>query len=375
MKVSGWSAAVLGGALLFVCHCAAAQVRGAAWESPLTPADSITHNRKMIHKAGFDVCPSHLFATDDFFKGTNAAQRPLRSALSLHLKYAFQFGPDTRFGRRYPYTSQGIGISVNDFRNRAEVGRPVAVYVFQNSRIINAYINLGLMFNWHFAPQWNVTAGAGLMHFSNGNTTYPNGGVNLLNGRFGLVYTFGRETAGGRRDKVRRFGDFKPHVSYDLVLYGAMRTKGYIWPDRAYLIPGKFGVAGVNFNPMYNFSPYFRAGLSFDAQYDESANLKDHIANDNIYDNELKFHRPPFREQFAAGISIRGEIVMPIFSINLGVGRNFICKGDDTDSFYQIFALKADVSRNLFLHIGYQLYKFKRPNNLMLGAGYRFNGR
>ena len=66
---------------------------------------------------------------------------------------------------------------------------------------------------------------------------------------------------------------------------------------------------------------------------------------------------------------------MPIFSINLGVGRNFICKGDDTDSFYQIFALKADVSRNLFLHIGYQLYKFKRPNNLMLGAGYRFNGR
>ena len=85
MKVSCRSFAVLGGALLFVCHCAAAQVRGAAWESPLTPADSITHNRKMIHKAGFDVCPSHLFATDDFFRGTNAAQQPLRSALSLHL--------------------------------------------------------------------------------------------------------------------------------------------------------------------------------------------------------------------------------------------------------------------------------------------------
>ena len=413
MKVSGWSAAVLGGALLFVCHCAAAQVRGAAWESPLTPADSITHNRKMIHKAGFDVCPSHLFATDDFFRGTNAAQQPLRSALSLHLKYAFQFGPDTRFGRRYPYTSQGIGISVNDFRNRAEVGRPVAVYVFQNSRIvslartlsldyewnfgvsfgwekydaernpfnvvvgsrINAYINLGLMFNWHFAPQWNVTAGAGLMHFSNGNTTYPNGGVNLLNGRFGLVYTFGRETIDGRRNRVRRFEAFTPHVSYDLVLYGALRTKGYVWPDRAYLIPGKFGVAGVNFNPMYNFSRFFRAGLSLDAQYDESANLKDHIANDNIYDSELRFHRPPFREQFAVGVSIRGEIVMPIFSINLGVGRNFICKGDDTDSFYQIFVLKADVTRHLFLHIGYQLYKFRNPNNLMLGVGYRFNRR
>ncbi len=413
MKVSGWSAAVLGGALLFVCHCAAAQVRGAAWESPLTPADSITHNRKMIHKVGFDVAPSHIFPTDNFFKGTNAAQQQLRSALALHLKYAFQFGSDTRFGRRYPFTIQGIGISMNDFRNRAEVGRPAAVYVFQQSRIatlartlsldyewnfgvsfgwkrydpelnpfnvvvgsrINAYINLGLMFNWRFASQWNLTAGAGLTHFSNGNTTYPNGGVNLLNGRFGLMYTFGHETIDGRRNRVRRFEAFTPHVSYDLVLYGALRTKGYVWPDRAYLIPGKFGVAGVNFNPMYNFSRFFRAGLSLDAQYDESANLKDHIANDNIYDSELRFHRPPFREQFAVGVSIRGEIVMPIFSINLGVGRNFICKGDDTDSFYQIFVLKADVTRHLFLHIGYQLYKFRNPNNLMLGVGYRFNSR
>ena len=150
MKVSCRSFAVLGCVLLFVCHCAAAQVRGAAWESPLTPADSITHNRKMIHKAGFDVCPSHLFATDDFFRGTNAAQQPLRSALSLHLKYAFQFGPDTRFGRRYPYTSQGIGISVNDFRNRAEVGRPVAVYVFQNSRIVSLARTLSLDYEWNF---------------------------------------------------------------------------------------------------------------------------------------------------------------------------------------------------------------------------------
>lgn len=415
MKVSCRSFAVLGCVLLFACHCAAAQTQSSAREggNRFTSADSIPRSRKVIHKAGFDVCPAHIFPTDDFFKGANNAQQPLRSALALHLKYAFQFSPDTRFGSRYPYTLQGIGVSMNDFRNRAEVGRPVAVYVFQSSRIatlartlsldyewnfgvsfgwekydpelnpcnivvgshVNAYINLGLMFNWRFMPRWNLTAGVGLTHFSNGNTSYPNGGVNLLNGRFGLMYTFGREASDVRKDRVRRFEVFKPHMTYDLVLYGALRTKGYVWPDRAYLIPGKFGVAGVNFNPMYNFSRFFRAGLSLDAQYDESANLKEHIANDNIYDAELKFHHPPFREQFAVGVSIRGEIVMPIFSINMGIGRNFICKGKDTDSFYQIFVLKADITRNVFLHIGYQLYKFRNPNNLMLGFGYRFNSR
>ncbi len=75
------------------------------------------------------------------------------------------------------------------------------------------------------------------------------------------------------------------------------------------------------------------------------------------------------------GVSIRCEVVMPIFSINLGIGKNLIGRGDDTNSFYQVFALKADVARNVFLHVGYQLYKFRNPNNLMLGVGYRFNGR
>ena len=66
---------------------------------------------------------------------------------------------------------------------------------------------------------------------------------------------------------------------------------------------------------------------------------------------------------------------MPIFSINLGVGRNILCKGADTDSFYQIVALKTDITKNLFLHVGYQLYKFRKPNNLMLGVGVRFNDK
>ena len=113
------------------------------------------------------------------------------------------------------------------------------------------------------------------------------------------------------------------------------------------------------------------------AQYDESANLSDHVATaGGVIDTEnIRFHRPPFKEQFAVGLSARAEIVMPIFSINLGIGRNIICKGADTNSFYQIIALKTDITKNLFLHVGYQLYKFKDPNNLMLGIGVRLNAK
>ena len=86
------------------------------------------------------------------------------------------------------------------------------------------------------------------------------------------------------------------------------------------------------------------------------------------YSGDLKFHRPPFREQFSVGLSLRAELVMPVFSINVGVGRNLIYSGDDTKGFYQVLA-------HLFLHVGYQLSKFKDPNNLMLGLGYRFHDK
>lgn len=83
------------------------------------------------------------------------------------------------------------------------------------------------------------------------------------------------------------------------------------------LVPGSFGILGLNFTPMYNFSRYFRAGVSLDAQYDESANISRHIANSvTTPDAEtIKFYRPPFREQFAVGLSLRAEIVMPIFRL------------------------------------------------------------
>lgn len=44
-------------------------------------------------------------------------------------------------------------------------------------------------------------------------------------------------------------------------------------------------------------------------------------------------------------------------------------------SFYQILALKIDVTRNSYLHIGYNLREFHEPNYLMLGIGYRFNNK
>ena len=363
------------------------------------------------HGIGLDVRPGYVVPTNSFLEGDNLQQKIIEQSLSLHLKYAFQFGKDSRLGRMYPHAYQGIGVSYNTFYCPAELGNPVTVYAFQGAPIvrlssrlsfdyewnfgasfgwkkydeqynpqnevigskINAYINLGLLLNWQFHPQWKLAAGVDLTHFSNGNTHYPNGGLNIIGGRVGIVRTFGdTDDASGAIAPERLF--IKPHVSYDLVIYGATRKRGFVKDNVPSLVPGSFGIVGLNFAPMYNFNNYFRAGLSVDAQYDESANIKDYKL-EGSYMDDIKFHRPPFREQFAVGLSLRAELVMPIFSINAGIGRNLICRGDDTNGFYQILALKTYITRHLFLHIGYQLSKFKDPNNLMLGIGYRFHDK
>lgn len=66
---------------------------------------------------------------------------------------------------------------------------------------------------------------------------------------------------------------------------------------------------------------------------------------------------------------------MPFFAVNIGLGYNVWQKGEDTKGWYQVLALKTSITRQLFLHVGYQLSRFKDPSNLMLGLGWRFGAR
>ena len=163
-------------------------------------------------------------------------------------------------------------------------------------------------------------------------------------------------------------------MSYDILIYGAGRAKGLIWNDTPYIAEGKFGILGLNISPLYRVNKFFRTGASLDVQYDESANVGEYVAGTGD-DGNIRFYRPPLNEQLGIGLSLRAEFVMPIFSVNIGFGRNIIYKGDELKGFYQTLALKTGIYKGLYLHIGYKLHDFHDPNNLMLGFGWRFGNR
>ena len=367
---------------------------------------------RFMHRLSAEFRPEYVFPTNPFLKGENRMARPIDLALSGHFRYSFQFRPGSIPDRIYGGAYQGLGIAYYDFQRPAEVGNPIALYLFQGARIarlaprltfdyewnfglsfgwkpfdsetnpynkmmgskVNAYLNIDLLLKWRIMREVDLSAGIALTHFSNGNTKFPNAGLNSVGGRMGLSYNFGRRSP---EVPARALDpDFPRHMSYDLVLFGSWRRRGIEVGDKQYAAPDAYTVVGFNFAPMYNFGYMFRAGVSLDGVYDGSANvISDDTSAEIASTAQIETINPGFDRQIALGVSARAETVMPYINIGIGMGVNVLHKGGDLRSFYQILALKVAVMHNSFIHIGYSLRDFHMPNFLMLGVGYRFNNR
>lgn len=394
---------------LFLSNIAFAQ--RLATPKPENRTDTVSPRLRYIHRIGVEARPGYIFETNDFLRGDNLDGKPIRNAFSAHLKYSFQSWPHSFLDRIYGGAYQGIGMGWYNFGDKKQIGNPLALYLFQGGRITrfnprltlnyewnfgvsfgwepydyyenfynkmigseaNAYLNVNFYFSWMLNQWLDLNAGVTLSHFSNGNTKFPNAGLNAIDASVGLAWNINREkNCFSQPVDYRPIPRFKKHVSYVLVLFGSWRRKGVLSNDEYVAAPSAYPVFGFNFAPMYNFGYKFRAGVSVDGVYDGSANI---YKLDYSYSGEDEFAKPPLYKQLAVGISGRAEYVMPFFTVSFGLGANVWHSGKDLKGIYQILALKMEVTRSTFLHIGYCLQDFHNPNYLMLGFGYRFNNK
>lgn len=331
------------------------------------------------------------------------------SAMSWHLRYSFQRPNKGRNASVY----QGIGVSVNSFFQSHEIGVPIGLYVFQGAPIFsisnklsfyyewnfgasfgwekttngsdirsnlvvgsptNAYLNLGFKLDYAVSDNFKISGGLDLTHYSNGNTSWPNPGVNTAGISMSVIYIPGNRIL----KPISPFtdeNDFSKGISYDVMVYGAWRKAYFPAEDGAFtefgekaLLPGHFGVAGFTFAPMWDLHPVFRTGLSTDIQWSENTALTKYLVP-GTSGEDSKFYRPPFFRQVSLEISARAELVMPIFSLNAGIGYCFIGP-PETRKLYQTINLKTYIAGPLFLNIGYRMIEFHSPSNLMLGFGF-----
>ena len=369
--------------------------------------------RKFVHGLRVEGRPEYIFPTSSFLKGANAEGRIIRGAFSTHVKYLFRYCPGSIDERIYGDVYQGVGLGFYNFGESRQLGNPVAFYLFQGARIsslapwlslyyewnfglsagwkpydsyynsyntmigskVNAYINANFYLRWRLSPRVSLLSGLTVSHFSNGNTKIPNAGLNTIGGNIGLECNFYRkdDLKSLERKNALLAQPFLRHFTYDFVFFGSWHDRLVKTSDGFSPSPEAYPVFGFNFTPMYNLNYKLRLGVSLDGTFDGGANL---YTEGDVYGKVDKSDivRPPLGDQFALGLSGRAEYVMPFFVVGVGIGANVIGK-NDLNMFYQLLTLKIALSRAVFLHVGYRLQNFNEPNFLMLGIGFRFNGK
>ena len=392
-------------ALLLACAATPAQLSAA---TPGATAESMADSSATghyVHKLMLDYKPGAILHTNDFLRGSNPEVRTMNHNMSYHLKYAFSAPEQSLDAQVYRDAYQGVGVMYNDFN--PQLGNPLSVYLMQGARIaslgsraslnyewnfglafgwnpydrdanpdnkvigsrVTAYIGLDLYVRWIVSRSLDLNLGLGATHFSNGNTQYPNLGLNTAALRLGAAYYIGRQSA----RLLHRHAPLPPvrhGMSYDLIVYGAWRQMALYEGDYSFLLGGKSAVMGFNLNPMYRLNHWLKVGASLDGTYDRTVNLIELPTAGG--EPEVPYERPSATKQMTLGMSGRVEFTMPYFDINFGIGHNMLNARGEFGGVYEVLALKIKVARRALLHIGYSLNDFHTPKHLMLGVGWRF---
>ncbi|MDE6285784.1 MAG: acyloxyacyl hydrolase [Muribaculaceae bacterium] len=366
--------------------------------------------------AGVELAPAFVPHTNPYLKGENPSGKAVDAQFSADLRAAFRFNPATREGVLYRGAYQCIGLGFNGFSTGKLLGSPVSAYVFQGAPIVTFSPRMWLGYEWQFGaafgwkhyaagdgeddvyeynaavstpvtaamgialklhyeltPRWQLSVAATARHYSNGNTSIPNGGVNSLGASLGIAYVLNpaRDAASGIDEAALTSEADRRGWIYDITLYGAWRKRivAIGEPAERELCPGRFGVVGAIFSPLYKLNRYVAVGPAVQLRWDESAGITPYWVSGS-YDDNMKFERPPFGKQLSAGLSAHAELTMPIFTLNAGLGYDILCPVGDK-RFFQTLTLKTFVTRNVYINTGYRLGNFKDPQNLMLGLGVR----
>lgn len=370
-----------------------------------TGADASSPERcdSLYHRLSVELRSAYNSVAHFSFRSST---HPVNSSIALHARYAFTFSEDSRLGQLYPTAYQGIGVAAYTFWEHELTGTPMAIYLLQGAKIANltprlaigyewnfglswgwhpndamnsrcnVMINVALPLTWRIAPRWELAFTPDYTHFSNGDTSFSNSGANMFGLRVGATYLF--DDAHEEIEVVEYISpaeelqgtSFRDHMVYDLVFYGGWRADRFVEDENFYLINKPLPIVGLAFQPSYLLNDHFAVGLSLDIQANSSLNLYDGVMDDD--GNTISYSRPPLWKQTEVGISLRGEIRAPIFTIGAGFGFNFNHAGYDMSPFYTSFSLKAFLHKNLFLHIGYRFNSTQYTHNLMYGLGVRF---
>lgn len=314
---------------------------------------------------------------------------------------------DIAYGMPY----YGIGVGYYDF-NRSDLGHPLSVYLYQGARLSSLLPTLQLKYEWHLGTSfgWKVydpvtnprnecvsaranvyfggelylswamsryfdlNVGATTHHVSNGATTLPNYGMNVIGAFVGLTYNFDRDRVSREYNPFLTPPAFRGRIISDISVHTTVRQRKLPVEDTGLsseYIGHDFFVMGVSY-ALLNMPTYrHRYGISLDGVYDEGANHTAKKIGENPDGSDIaEIYYGKTADRFSLGVSLRGDVVMPRYTVSGQCGYDVLHKSRFDNRWYQSVTLKVPFWDNLYGSFAIRSKEFSKAQYLFFGMGY-----
>lgn len=346
-----------------------------------------------------------VFQTNDF-----VIDRNITGFSAVDLKFCHVSKGDRWQDYAYGMPYFGIGLGATTFHER-RLGTPLSFYLIQGAHFfstarlsLNYEFNLGYSTNWEYydrfdnpdnvavstsenihvgaslylkvkpTPHFNINAGVSLTHFSNGAQRLPNKGMNLVSPYIELSYNIHPPKPYSKTEANLLPPKIKKRIDHDLLFTFSSRQISYSTNGTGLttgFVDRKFRVFGLSYATMFVRSHLFKFGPSLEIVYDESggaAARRDIWEVDGQYYDRVSLGK--IKERLNVGISAKGELVMPYFSIFLNMGYDVYHGNPSDNRFYQILGTKFNFYRNFFGTFGIRANHFSKAQFIFWSAGY-----
>ncbi len=350
----------------------------------------------------------YVLQTDDFLRGNNLEGGTINQVHGGRIEAGWQARGGNVYDGLLNYPTFGVGFLSYGFPQTGELGSPNALYLFMNNPLkrwgkkfsLNYFIRLGMSYNWepndpavnpanlvlgsfrnlyisggidaiyNFSPRMSTSVGFGLAHFSNGQSSLPNAGMNLLTPHISLKYNF---NDGEELDykKLKKPAYKNKGMEYYFTIGNGIRQ---IFFDSAQTrVSTKLGVSypvhNLSMAAQYQFNWKGKFGGGLDFIYWGAQNPGIELGPGGV----VQAKPVPTNEKLQLGVFVSYEFVMNNFSIYAQPGFRVIrteYDGMPTD-FYQHLGGKYHV-HNLVLGVAIRAINFGTAEYIEWNVGYRF---
>ncbi|MEA1875063.1 MAG: acyloxyacyl hydrolase [Bacteroidota bacterium] len=332
----------------------------------------------------------NVIPTNPFVKGDNLQESPIEHYQFLALKVLWQNPGYTDWQKVYKGPYYGFGVTMGDFYNPQEIGYPISSYgilgvPIKRWRKIEVFteFQFGLTSNWvhydsitnpknivigggltvhldiamklfyNLSPNFDLGAGVGFIHFSNGGFERPNRGFNIYSPFAELRYRINKRPnykSIAKADRLERSNDL-----YFMMGYGDHQLVEHE------LDTNYFAIGGLSAIYFHQFSNAFRLGAGTDFNYWWGLNANpDGTIGARTWEN------------LTIGLLLQPEMIIDKLTIVGGIGiyARHLHYGEFNQT-YQRLGIRYDVYENISVGVNVRAVNFMLAEFLEFNLGYR----